>query len=43
VSGTVLTVEKEKPYGKTSWVDNMVEKFKLFSTIRKGGRPKNGT
>jgi len=43
VSGTVLTVEKGKPYGKMSWVDNMVEKFKLLSTTRKGGRPKNGT
>jgi len=38
-----LSVEKGKPFGTMKWVDKMVEKFKLLSTTRNGGRPKNST
>lgn len=38
-----LSVEKGRPFGTIKWVDKMVEKFKLLSTTRNGGRPKNGT
>ena len=35
-----LSVDKGKPYGKINWVEMTVDKFKLLSTTRNGGRPK---
>jgi len=36
------SVNKGKPYGSESWVNRMIDKFKLGSTLRNPGRPKNG-
>ncbi len=36
------SVNRGTPFGSTSWVDEMVQRFKLESTIRKPGRPRNG-
>ncbi len=37
-------VTKGKPYGTVSWVDQIVTRFKLQSTLRNPGRPtKNGS
>ena len=35
------SVVKGVPYGRESWRDRMVEQYKLASTLRKPGRPKN--
>ena len=37
------SVNRGKPYGSESWVDNMVKKFGLEITIRRRGRPKKGS
>jgi len=37
------SVQKGKPFGPAGWIEQMVEKFGLHSTMRSGGRPKNGT
>ena len=34
---------RSTPYGRSEWVQSMVKKFGLESTIRKPGRPKNTT
>ncbi|MBI2120518.1 MAG: transposase [Parcubacteria group bacterium] len=34
------SVNKGTPYGEEKWVNQMTEKYKLFSTFRKPGRPK---
>ncbi len=36
------SVNRGTPFGSTSWVDEMVQRFKLESTIRNPGRPKKG-
>ncbi len=36
------SVKRGAPFGRTQWVDTMVEKYGLESTIRHKGRPKNG-
>jgi putative transposase len=36
------SVNRGTPLGSTRWVDEMVQKFKLESTVRKPGRPKKG-
>jgi putative transposase len=36
-----LSVNKGKPYGEGSWLENTVAKFKLHSTLRGSGRPRN--
>ena len=37
------SVNKGKPYGKDNWVDNIIDKFKLGSTLRNPGRPIKGS
>src|SRR3989344_3733427 len=37
------SVNKSKPFGSDSWLDKVVKKFGLEMTLRKPGRPKNGT
>jgi len=37
------SVNKSKPFGSDSWLDQVVKKFGLEMTLRKRGRPKNGT
>lgn len=37
------SVNKNKPFGNGSWLDKIVKKFGLEMTLRKPGRPKNGT
>lgn len=37
------SVNKSKPFGDDSWLDKIVKKFGLEMTLRKPGRPKNGT
>ena len=37
------SVNKSRPFGNDSWLDKVVKKFGLEMTIRKPGRPKNGT
>lgn len=37
------SVNKSKPFGSSSWIDKIVKKFGLEMTLRKPGRPKNGT
>ena len=38
---TVRTsVNRGTPFGSAMWIDEMVERFKLMSTVRKPGRPK---
>ena len=34
------SVNKGKPYGTDTWIDNIVEKFNLGHTLRGPGRPK---
>lgn len=34
---------KSRPFGDESWLDKVVKKFGLEMTLRKPGRPKNGT
>jgi putative transposase len=36
------SINKNIPYGSTSWTDKMVGKFKLEQTLKNVGRPKNG-
>jgi putative transposase len=36
-------VNKGKPYGFDTWVENMIDKFELVSTTRSQGRPKKGS
>ena len=36
------SVNRGTPFGSTMWIDDMVQKFKLESTIRTPGRPKKG-
>jgi putative transposase len=36
------SVNRGTPFGSTRWIDEMVQRFKLESTIRKPGRPKKG-
>ena len=35
-------IKKNTPFGESSWINQMVEKFSLGQTLREGGRPKNG-
>ena len=37
------SVNKSKPYGNINWVNGMIDRFKLKSTLHKPGRPKNGS
>lgn len=37
------SVNRSKPFGDDSWLDKIVKKFGLEMTLRKPGRPKNGT
>ena len=37
------SVNKSVPYGKETWVNQMVKKFNLESTLRSPGRPRNIT
>ncbi len=37
------SVNKAKPYGRMSWVEKVIDLFKLGSTLRNPGRPKNGS
>lgn len=37
------SVNKNRPFGDSSWLDKVVKKFGLEMTLRKPGRPKNGT
>jgi len=37
------SVNKSKPFGSDTWLDKIVKKFGLEMTLRKPGRPKNGT
>jgi putative transposase len=37
------SVNKSKPFGNDSWLDKIVKKFGLEMTLRRPGRPKNGT
>jgi putative transposase len=37
------SVNKGKPYGVNSWVDKMINTFKLGATLRNPGRPKKGS
>lgn len=34
------SVQKGRPFGTSSWVDRMVQKYELESTLRDPGRPK---
>lgn len=36
-------VNKGKPYGRENWIQRMVDKFGLASTLRNPGRPKKGS
>jgi len=35
------SVNKGKPYGSGSWVNKMIDRFNLGSTLRGSGRPRN--
>ena len=37
------SVTKNRPFGNESWLDKIVSKFGLEMTLRRPGRPKNGT
>jgi len=37
------SIAKNRPFGEISWVDKMINKFGLEMTLRRPGRPKNGT
>jgi len=37
------SVNKGKPYGKEGWINRMIDRFKLTSTLRNPGRPKKGS
>lgn len=37
------SVARGKPFGSESWIEKIVEKFKLKSTLNPRGRPKKGT
>jgi len=37
------SVNRGKPFGKMTWVQGMIDKYKLDVTIRKRGRPRKGT
>ena len=37
------SIDKGKPYGRDDWVDEMIDKFKLGSTLRHPGRPIKGS
>lgn len=37
------SVNKSKPYGSEAWVNRMIDKFNLKSTLRNPGRPKKGS
>ena len=37
------SANKGKPYGKESWINKMIDRFKLGSTLRNPGRPKKGS
>lgn len=37
------SVNKGKPLGGDRWVDRVINKFKLYSTLRNPGRPKKGS
>jgi len=36
-------VNKGKPYGDENWIERMIDRFNLKSTLRKPGRPKKGS
>jgi len=40
---TRYSVSKGKPFGKASWSDMMIDRYKLVGTVRERGRPKKGT
>lgn len=37
------SIKKGKPYGKDSWIEKVIDIYKLGSTIRNPGRPKKGS
>jgi len=37
-----MSVNRSRPFGSMKWVDEMVSKFKLESTVRNPGRPRKG-
>jgi len=37
------SVNRGKPYGRMSWIEKIVDKYRLGSTVRNPGRPKNGS
>lgn len=43
VNSLRYSVNKGKPYGSETWVNKMIEKFNLGSTLKKPGRPKKGS
>jgi putative transposase len=43
LEATRYSVSKGKPFGKASWSDTMIDKYKLAGTVRERGRPKKGT
>jgi len=38
-----ISINKGKPYGADSWIDVVIKRFKLGSTLRPPGRPKKGS
>lgn len=37
------SINRGKPFGRTSWINKMIDEFKLRSTVRNQGRPRNGS
>ena len=37
------SVNRGKPYGSDNWIDRLIDKFDLKSTLRSSGRPKKGS
>jgi len=42
LKATRYSVNKGKPFGKASWSDTMIDRYKLVGTVRERGRPKKG-
>ena len=37
------SINKGKPYGHTNWVDKLIDRFSLATTLRNPGRPRKGS